>query len=461
MSPSSRPSVPSAAPSDAPLASADAPQAGPGRWRSNPALTRRSLLSLGVAASAMGALAACGSNTGRDEAPVGGGGTSGGSTPTLNQWYHQYGEAGTQQAVQRYAKEYPDATVKVTWKPGDYDQSMVATLLTAGAPDVFEYGNGPTIDMITGGQVADLSDLFGDAKADFDQALIDRVTYQGKIYAIPQVLDSQVLVYRKSALQKAGVTPPATVDELLAAAKTLTSGDVKGLFVGNDGGVSILGGPMLWASGLDYLTKENTFGFDDPKAVAAFTKLRELFASKTLLLGAPKDWFDASALTQGLAAMQFTGLWNLPAIEKAIPGDYGVLPWPAMPGGAPAVPVGAYGACVFAKGKNVDAAKKFVKWLWIDSTDRQLDWAQSYGFHIPARQSLVGRAEKLKSGPAAEAAKIVTDHGHAQTPLLWTPKCSTAFGDMMTRIVKEGADPKAEIAKVKAVAEAELERLGV
>ncbi len=425
----------------------------------NAPLTRRQVLGLGGGIGALGALAACGSNTGRQEAGPGATGTGGAAKPTLNQWYHQYGEAGTQQAVERYAKGYPDATVTVTWKPGDYDQSMVATLLTSGAPDVFEYGNGPTIDMIKGGQVADLTDLLGDAKSDVNPSVLARMTYQGKVYAIPQVIDMQLLVYRKSLLQQAGVQPPKTVDELMAAAKALTTGDTKGLFVGNDGGVSILGGPMLWASGLDYLTNQGTFGFDDPKAVAAFTTLRELFTSKTLLLGAPKDWFDASALTQGLTAMQFTGLWTLPDIEKAIPGDYGVLPWPAMPGGAPAVPVGAYGSCVFAKGQNVDAAKAFVKWLWVDQTDLQLDWAQSYGFHIPARTSLVARADKLKTGPAAEAASFATQYGHAQTPMLWTPKCSSAFGDMMTRIVKEGADPKAEIAKVKTVVDAELKRL--
>lgn len=428
----------------------------------NAPLSRRQVLALGGGLGALGALAACGSNTGREgaaPAPSGSGSAGGGTKPTLNQWYHQYGEAGTQQAVQKYAKDYPDATVKVTWKPGDYDQSMVATLLTHGAPDVFEYGNGPTIDMIKGGQVADLTDLLGDAKADFNPSVLARMTYKDKVYAIPQVIDMQLLVYRKSMLEKAGVQPPKTVDELMAAAKTLTTADTKGLFVGNDGGVSILGGPMLWASGLDYLTEDGAFGFDDPKAVAAFTKLRELFQSKTLLLGAPKDWFDPAALTQGLAAMQFTGLWTLPDIEKAIPGDYGVLPWPAMPGGTQAVPVGAYGSCVFAKSKNLDAAKAFVKWLWVDQTDKQLDWAQSYGFHIPARTSLVAKAEKLKSGPAAEAAAFATEFGHAQTPILWTPKCSSAFGDMMTRIVKEGADPKAEIAKVKAVAEAEVKRI--
>lgn len=426
----------------------------------NPALTRRRLLSLGGAVAAMGALAACGSNTGRDQAPVGGGGgTASGGKPTLNQWYHQYGEAGTQQAVQKYAAEYPDATVKVTWKPGDYDQSMVATLLTSGAPDVFEYGNGPTIDMIKGGQVADLTDLLGDAKSDFNPSVLARMTYQDKVYAIPQVIDMQLLVYRKSMLSAAGVQPPKTVDELIAAAKKLTSSSVKGLFVGNDGGVSILGGPTLWVSGLDYLTPENTFGFDDPKAVAGFAKLRELFTSGSLLLGAPKDWSEPDAFTQGLTAMQFTGLWTLPAIEKALPGDYGVLPWPAMPGGKPAVPVGAYGSSAFAKGANVAAAKAYIKWLWVDQTDKQLDWAQSYGFHIPARTSLIAKASKLQSGPAAEAAKLATDNGHAQTPLLWTPKCSSAFGDMMTRIIKEGADPKAEIAKVKTVVDAELARI--
>ncbi len=53
----------------------------------------------------------------------------------------------------------------------------------------------------------------------------------------------QLLVYRKSLLSAAGVQPPQTIDELLDAAKKLTTDRVKGLFVGNDGGVGILAGP--------------------------------------------------------------------------------------------------------------------------------------------------------------------------------------------------------------------------
>ncbi|MET7279568.1 sugar ABC transporter substrate-binding protein [Kribbella sp. NPDC005582] len=415
--------------------------------------SRRQVLGFGSGLAAL-AVAGCGSNTGRSS-------TGDGSKATLSQWYHQYGEAGTQQAVERYAKEYPDATVTVQWSPGDYDKKVATTLLTEQGPDVFEYGNGPTIDMIKAGQVVDLSDVPGDAKADFTPALISRMTYEGKLYGIPQVSDMQLLVYRKSLLSAAGVQPPQTFDELLDAAKKLTTDKVKGLFVGNDGGVGILGGPALWSAGLDYLTDDGKFGFDDPLAAEALKKLRELFTSKALLLGAPADWSDPSAFTQGLTAMQLTGLWTLPAIEKAFKDDYGVLPWPKLNAttGAPSVPVGAYASCVSSKSKNVDAAKKFVKWLWVDQTDKQLDFAQSYGFHIPARKSLVEKAEKLKSGPAAEAAKFVNENGHAQTPLLWSPKSGTAYSDALNRIIRSGSDPATEIKAVKAVVEAELKRI--
>lgn len=424
-------------------------------------LDRRSVLTLGGLAAVTGVLAACGGNTGREPSTgASGASAGGGSKPTLQQWYHQYGEAGTQQAVERYAAAYPNATVKVTWKPGDYDQSTAASLLTDAGPDVFEYGNGPTIDMIKGGQVVEMTDLFGDAKSDFNDSILQRMTYQDKIWAIPQVIDMQLLVYRKSMLDKAGVQPPQTIDELIDAAKKLTNGNVKGLFLGNAGGADLMGGPMLWSAGLDYLTPDNKFGFDDPRAATALGKLREMWDAKVLLLGAPKDWFDPSALVNGLTAMQFTGLWTFPDIKKGLGDDFGVMAWPKLDAqGKDSVPVGAYGSCVSAKSKNVDAAKAFAKWLWIDQTKDQLDFATSYGFHIPSRKSLIPQADTLKSGQAADAARLATEVGHAQSPLLWTPKCSTAFGDAMNRIVKEGADPKAQIAQVKSVADAELKRV--
>src|SRR5687767_2387194 len=60
----------------------------------------------------------------------------------LTQWYHQYGEEGTHDAVLRYAqaytRAYPDITVHVEWVPGDYQTKLNTALLVKGGPDVFE-----------------------------------------------------------------------------------------------------------------------------------------------------------------------------------------------------------------------------------------------------------------------------------------------------------------------------------
>jgi hypothetical protein len=71
---------------------------------------------------------------------------------------------------------------------------------------------------------------------------------------------------------------------------------------------------------------------------------------------------------------------------------------------------------VSAKSANVDAAKAYIKWLWIDNTKDQEDFNLSYGFHIPPRKSLAAQATKLQSGPAADALKIFNDDRGRQQP---------------------------------------------
>ena len=216
-------------------------------------LGRRGFLGLAGALGA-GALAACGGNTGRGDS--GSGATGSGGKPAISQWYHAYGESGTQQAVEGYAKAYPDASVTVKWFPSGYDNTVASALLTATGPDVFENGNGPSIDMIQGKQVVALTGILGDAQSDFTPSLIERMTYQGKLYAVPQVTDMQLHgLPQEPAREGRGASRRRRSTSCIAAAKKLTTDKVKGLFVGNDGGVGVLGGPMLWSAGLDYLTR--------------------------------------------------------------------------------------------------------------------------------------------------------------------------------------------------------------
>lgn len=222
--------------------------------------------------------------------------------------------------------------------------------------------------------------------------------------------DVMMLYYRKSALSKAGITPPDTFDALVAAAKALTTKNTKGLFLGNDGlGDSAI--MAVWSNGGD-LVADGKAVFGSPQAAEAVAGLKRLHDDQSLLLGFTTDWWDPAALVQNVVPMQWGGLWSMPAIRTALGDDFGVLPWPAYkPGGTPVVRVGGWTSCVNAKGKNVDAAKKFVQWLWIQQTDLQKDWSESYGFHIPPRKSVAASADKVAQGTAKETVELAAKYG--------------------------------------------------
>jgi multiple sugar transport system substrate-binding protein len=426
-------------------------------------ITRRTFLATAAAAMGASVLAACGGGgTGGQPAA---GGTSApaqaGNAIELTQWYHQYGEEGTQQAAMRYAEEYskvkPNVKINVVWKPGDYGTALNAAMLGSDPPDIFEQ-SALTPDMVKSGWVTPLDDIFGEAKSDFTAAALGPNTYDGKVYGVKMIFDTGLIYYRKSLLEAAGVTPPTTLDELGAAIDALSQGQVKGIFMGNDGGVGRGSGEVLWSSGHDFL-KDGKPDFNNADTVAAYTKYQQFLKDHTpgILNGAPTDWWDPSAFTGGLAAMQWTGLWAMPGIIKAIGDDFGVVPWPAIGAGQgkPATFAGGWSQFVNTKAKNLDEAKAFVKWLWIENKEFQRDWSLSYGFHVPPRSSTAAEAEALKSGPAKEAVDILTAYGVAPSPL-WTSAMSTAFNDAVTNILVNGADPKTELDAAQAKVDAEL-----
>jgi multiple sugar transport system substrate-binding protein len=86
--------------------------------------------------------------------------------------------------------------------------------------------------------VVALDDIIADVKSDYPEADLKSTTVDGKIYAVKMVDDMGVLYYRKSILKKAGVMPPASIDDLISASKALITKDQKGLFIGNDAGVT-------------------------------------------------------------------------------------------------------------------------------------------------------------------------------------------------------------------------------
>ncbi|MFJ5727466.1 ABC transporter substrate-binding protein [Streptomyces paradoxus] len=408
---------------------------------------RRNVLRAAMGLAAAGGLAACGSNTGR---------SGGGSGDALVQYFHAYGEAGVEQAVKRYAKAYKGANVTTQWITGNnFEQKLFAALLTKNAPDVFEFH--PQIQLIKSGQVADLTDIIEPVKDDFNQADIKSHTVDGKIYGVRMIDDPQFFFYRPSMFEKAGVEVPKTLEELIEAAAKLKTSKVKGAYLGND--LTPVQHNLIWSAGADTLTADNKPAFNTDAVADGLKQLRGLFTSGDLLLGAPADWWDPSAFTQGLTAMQWCGMWAMPVMQKALGDDIGIFPFPKVgSAGKESVYNGGWSMFVNAKGKNVEAAKEYVKWLWIDQKKYQEDFATSYGFHIPPRTSLAQSATKLKSGLPAEGVKLFNEFGHFDN-IGWTQAMIAAINDVMANSVRKNGDPKAQLAAAEKKVSTELKKL--
>jgi multiple sugar transport system substrate-binding protein len=400
--------------------------------------TRRQMLgALGIGAATPLLLAAC--------AGPGSGGGGGGNT--ISQWYHQYGEKGTEQAAKKYAAAYKDATVNVNWVAGDYASKLNTRLLAGSGVDVFE-NNGINIADARAGRYADLTSLVEPIKDQLNQAVLENVTIDGKIWGIPMIIDPQAFYYSKKAFADNGLKVPETMEDLYNAVKKLSSGGKKGIFLSNTDGGAGLWATSVWATGSELFSSDNKKAgwADNVDALAeSYSFLQKIQQEKMGLQGQPSDWWDITPFANGVVPIQWGGMWSVPQAVEKLGDDVGIF---AMPGSGSkatkAVILGGWNQQVAAKAADVEKAKAFVKWLWVDQKDYQEDWSLSYGFHIPPVTAVADSAEKLQSGPGKEFVDLFKQFGKAQGPYV-TSAVGTAMGDAGTKIIVNGADPKSTL----------------
>ncbi len=349
----------------------------------------------------------------------------------------------------------------MSWVPGtgnEYPDKVRAALLGSKAPDVFEL-SGISVDQVKAGLLEPLDDLLADVKSDFNPASLAPFTVNGKVYGIKMINDPTFVYYRKSMFQQAGVQVPTTMDELIAVAKKLTNGSRKGIYVGPDGGVNALYLIAGWASGGDFLSPDNKVVFNTDRMAAAYEKIHELNVSGGTLPDAPTFWWDPSSFTQGTVAMQWCGLWAMPGIRASqVADDFGIFPFPPLDSQSkPATANGGWAELVNAKSANKQAAKDYVKELWITNSQIQTDWNVAYGFHVPPRISTTATTTKLKSPPASDAVDILNKYGHSNSPY-WNAAMDTALQTAVSNIVKGSKNGKAELDAAAEKANAELQK---
>ncbi|MFC5925161.1 extracellular solute-binding protein [Micromonospora vulcania] len=282
-----------------------------------------------------------------------GGGDSGGDADEIHVLV--YGDATNKvetQLVETFNKTSKVKAVLDTIPGADYQTKLQTIINTNQAPDIFfNWGGGSITPFVKANLLLPLDDMIAKdpgLKANFLPSVFNTAVVDGKAYGVPMRGTQPVLLFHnKKVLADAGITPPQTWDDLLAAVNTLKSKKVTPIALG--GGdqwptqmwyqylYDRVAGPDLFAKALG----GDKSVWESPESRRALELLRQLKDA-----GAFGTNFDSvkftdggspTLLSSGKAGFELMGSWNYSTHNDANPTfaakDLGWTAFPSVPGG--------------------------------------------------------------------------------------------------------------------------------
>jgi multiple sugar transport system substrate-binding protein len=294
------------------------------------------------------------------------------------------------QIIQDYQKAYPNITVESRYIPFDSLNKQLSIYIASNQIPDLVFTNNPDFGaFVKMGLYADISDRIKawDESKQFYKIPLEAGIIDGKIYGLTFDTNCLALFFNKDMLTAKGVAPPATMDELAAAAAKLT-----------DKPKNVYGLAMSAINGLEgtfqFIPFLVSFGGSWDKVNSAAGKKALQFIvdlvnngsmSKEIVTfgqGSVNDRFAA-----GQAAMMINGTWQLSNLrnKKTYPSlfNWDVVTIPKGPAGSFSVMGGKIIGC--GKTENLEASFNFMKMLC--SKDNMLAMAKAVGA-VPNRSDV-------------------------------------------------------------------------
>lgn len=256
---------------------------------------------------------------------------------------------GYADVIERFNETYKGKyhVTPITTNLEEYDTKLNAKIAANETPDVFICNPGPNLTQyVESGVAADLTDILQNEEKEWYDSFVDgifeRLTYDGKIYAVPTNFAAALVFYNTEIFDKVGVKVPTTFSEWLDVCQKIKDAGYIPIScsAGTAWCLSMIAGYLCdRAGGPDNLkgVTEGTLDWTSETFITAGEKLVEL--SKYFQETAAGDSNDqATALFyNGEAAMLVQGSWVIAQINGNNP-DFedkcGVFNFPALEGGA-------------------------------------------------------------------------------------------------------------------------------
>lgn len=323
---------------------------------------------LGVTAGAMALLSACGPSA-PQQAAEGQGSSPSAATNSIIHWGRNPTEEEVvwSKLVELAADMYPDLSITLQAPPENMVEKLLIAFAGGTAPDTAVGGLSSFrgwigIDMI--GSIQDFVEGDTDVQGWLDSyvpAAIEGYSLQGDLYGVPTVNEGIFLWYHKDAIEEAGLTPPAEIeddpdawnwDTVLQYAQALNSGegfrrDRYGIIATSAKGINGFSeswGNLIYANDGRYLDAAGEeFLFDSPQVAEAVQWVVDLTHTHDVQPNpgemSAANILDCAMFQNGQLGMVVQGeyfrryLWGSGKPSEGIPFNYDFALMPFSPAG--------------------------------------------------------------------------------------------------------------------------------
>jgi multiple sugar transport system substrate-binding protein len=295
----------------------------------------------------------------------------------------------------------------------------------------------------------DLEDFFGVA--------LDTFRGPEGLFGLPLLTESSVLFYRADLFEEAGLEgPPETMDELMAYAAALSSGQVAGFAMrGRGAAATSQTVNLLYSFGGEWLDEDGNSALASEESIAAHEFYAELMRNYGPPGPANLHWPEVTSLyAQGQAAMIFDANVFRPIMEDpaqaidVVRENTRYAPLPAGPAGSvPGVLV--WGLSVNHASQNPEAAWYFIQWALSRENQERLNV-----FGVPAARPSAWESEEfLATAPAdwvdASQRSYLAGQPNWNPPVIPVAEVRDAYGQAIIAAL-EGRDIPAALRQAAA-----------
>jgi raffinose/stachyose/melibiose transport system substrate-binding protein len=327
-----------------------------------------------------------------------------------------------------------------------YFAKFKTTVAGGAPPDLMEMSwTGDYRDLIDAGALLPLDDALKTGFPKFYKPVMDSLRYKGKIYGVPMDLNTLTIAYNKKIFAELGLTPPKTLNDLLAYAAKIRAKNYQPLASNLKDGWP---GGDLWFAQVAYTDPSGTairkaelkqIKWTDPRFLKASQNIQQMLDAKLFADGSESlDFFgNINLFARGRTAMTYPhGNFSTGIIAKSVGKRFAwdLFPFPPLTAKGKAVATGGPAIIwsVPAKAANPEAAIEYMR-MTTDATANKELVKQNY---IPSSPA------DISSNPSAIYKRMVSFQPTAQTRAIFVPAVYTELLNAIQGLVAGDVTPR-------------------